>query len=134
IGESFAVGMNQRTADGRRLRLVDASVGMMLGLALVGLAFYWVLHQYNAVSLTNTGLKADMVRFADVSVYFLFALVLFGMLAFGFRRGGDLSTPYVQSARLIANNSVLWVLFLASVAASVFFSCDSLSNASCPAA
>jgi len=32
------------------------------------------------------------LRLADVSVYFLLALVLFAMLAFGFRRGGDLST------------------------------------------
>ena len=61
IGESFAVGMNQRAADGRRMRLVDASVGMLLGVAFVGLVFYWVLHQYNAVSLTSTGVKADMV-------------------------------------------------------------------------
>ncbi len=133
IGESFAVGMNQRTADGRRLRLVDASVGMLLGLAFVGLAFYWVLNQSNAVSLTNTGLKADMVRFADVSVYFLLALVLFAMLAFGFKRGGDLSTPYVQSARLIVKNAVLWVMFLASMTASVFFSFDSHFNAIFPA-
>ena len=122
IGESFAVGMNQRTADGRRLRLVDASVGMLLGVAFVGLIFYWTLHQYDAVSLTSTGLKADVVRLADVSVYFLLALVLLAMLAFGFRRGGDLSTPYVQSFRLIVKNAVLWVMFFASMGASVFFS------------
>ena len=133
IGESFAVGMNQRAADGRRVRLVDAGVGMLLGLAFVGLVFYWILHQYDAVSLTNTGLKADVVRFADVSVYFLLALVLFGMLAFGFRRGGDLSTPYVQSLRLIVKNAVLWVMFLASMGASVFFSFDSHFNAIFPA-
>src|SRR5215831_17008062 len=36
IGESFAVGLNQRAADGRRIRLVDAAVGMALGLAFVG--------------------------------------------------------------------------------------------------
>src|SRR5436190_10528058 len=133
IGESFAVGMNQRASDGRRIRLVDASVGALLGVAFVGLAFYWVLHQYNAVNLTNAGLRADMVKFADVSIYFLLALVLFGMLAFGFRRGGDLSTPYVQSARLIVKNAVLWVMFLASMAASVFFSFDSHFNAIFPA-
>jgi len=132
IGESFAVGMNQRTAEGRRLRLVDASVGMVLGIALVGVVFYWVLHRYDAVSLTNRGLKADMVRFADVTVYFVLALVVFAMLAFGFRRGGDLSTPYVQSVRLIVKNAVLWVMFLASMSASVFFSFDSHFNAIFP--
>ena len=54
IGESFAVGMNQRTSDGRRLRLVDASVGMVLGITFVGIVFYWTLHQYDAVSVTNS--------------------------------------------------------------------------------
>ena len=62
IGESFAVGMNQRASDGRRIRLVDASVGALLGVAFVGLVFYWILHQNNAVSLTSTGVKADMVQ------------------------------------------------------------------------
>ena len=60
-------------------------------------------------------------------------LVLVGMIAFGFRRGGDISTPYVQSLRLIVKNSVLWVMFLASMAASVFFSFDSHFNAIFPA-
>jgi len=133
IGESFAVGMHQRSPDGRRLRLVDAIVGMLLGIAFVGIAFYWVLHQYDAVSFTSTGVKADMARFADVSVYFLFALVLLGMLAFGFQRGGDISTPYVQSLRLMVKNGVLWVMFLASMSASVFFSFDSHFNAIFPA-
>ena len=55
------------------------------------------------------------------------------MLAFGFRRGGDISTPYVQSFRLIVKNAVLWVMFLASMGASVFFSFDSHFNAIFPA-
>jgi hypothetical protein len=133
IGESFAVGMNQRAADGRRMRLVDASVGALLGLAFVGLVFYWTLLKYDAVSLTSSGVKADMGRFADVSVYFLLSLVLLAMLAFGFRRGGEISTPYVQSLRLIVKNAVLWVMFLASMSASVFFSFDSHFNAIFPA-
>lgn len=133
IGESFAVGMNQRTNDGRRVRLVDASVGALLGVAFVGLVFYWTLHQTNALALTSSGVKADMGRFADVAVYFLLAMVLLAMLAFGFRRGGDISTPYVQSFRLIVKNAVLWVMFLASMAASVFFSFDSHFNAIFPA-
>ena len=133
IGESFAVGMNQRATDGRRIRLVDASVGALLGVAFVGLVFYWTLHQTNALSLTSTGVKADMGRFADVAVYFLLSLVLLAMLAFGFRRGGDISTPYVQSLRLIVKNAVLWVMFMASMAASVFFSFNSHFNAIFPA-
>jgi hypothetical protein len=132
IGESFAVGMNQRAADGRRVRLVDATVGMLLGVAFVGIVFYWLLNQYDAVTVTNTGFRADMVRFVDVSVYFLLGLVLVGLAAFGFRRGGEISTPYVQSLRLIMKNAVLWVMLIASMTASVFFSFDSHFNAIFP--
>src|SRR6516164_5578920 len=71
IGESFAVGMNQRSGDGRRLRLIDATVGMLLGMALVAIVFYWVLQQYRAVLITPAGVEADMVRFSDVATYFL---------------------------------------------------------------
>jgi len=133
IGESFAVGMNQRSADGRRVRLVDASVGMVLGVAFVGLVFYWLLNQYSAVTVSNTGWHADMVRFVDVSVYFVMALVLVGLAVFGFSRGGEISTPYVQSLRLMMKNAVLWVMFLAAMGASVFFSFDSHFNAIFPA-
>jgi hypothetical protein len=134
IGESFATGMNQRTPEGKRLRMIDATVGMLLGVAFVGIAFYWVLHQSSAVSMTKqAGLQTDWIKVADVSTYFLLAMVLVGMIAFGFRRGGDISTPYVQSVRLIVKNSVLWVMFLASMAASVFFSFDSHFNAIFPA-
>jgi hypothetical protein len=66
-------------------------------------------------------------------VDFLLVMVLVGMIAFGFQRGGDISTPYVQSLRLIVKNSVLWVMFLASMSASVFFSFDSHFNAIFPA-
>jgi hypothetical protein len=133
IGESFAVGLNQRTAEGRRVRLVDATVGMALGVALAGIVFYWLLNQFDAVTVTNTGFHADMVRFVDVSVYFGMGLLLVALAAFGFRSGGEISTPYVQSLRLIMKNAVLWVMLLASMTASVFFSFDSHFNAIFPA-
>ena len=129
IGESFAVGMNQRAADGRYTRRFDATVGMGLGVAFTGLVFYWLLNQFGAVTVTNAGVRADMVRFVDVSVYLLMALVLIGLAMFGFSRGGEISTPYVQSLRLMMKNAVLWVMFLASMGASVFFSFDSHFNA-----
>ena len=136
IGESFAVGMNQRAADGRRVRLADAIVGMLLGVAFVGLVFYWVLqplrrHQpEQAAPASSADLDQGRRR---LGLYFLLVLVLVAIIGFGFRRGGDISTPYVQSLRLIVKNSVLWVMFLASMAASVFFSFDSHFNAIFPA-
>ena len=130
IGESFATGMNQRSASGKGLTAREATVGMLLGVALAGLAFYWLLNQYSAVGFTRAaGLVADWGRFADVALYFLIAVVLVAVIAFNFRRGGDISTPYVQSVRLIAKNAVLWVMFFASMGASVFFSFDSHFNA-----
>jgi hypothetical protein len=133
IGESFAVGMHQRTADGRSVRLVDAGVGMGLGIAFAVLVFYWLLNRFDAVTVTNTGLRADMVRFADVSLYFVMGLLLIALAVFGFSRGGEISTPYVQSLRLMMKNAVLWVMFLAAMGASVFFSFDSHFNAIFPA-
>jgi len=132
IGESFATGMSQRTSQGSSVRRVDATAGMLLGLAFAAIVFYWLLDQYDAVSVTNTGFHADPARFADVSLYFLLALTLIGLIAFGFRRGGEISTPYVQSARLIAKNAVLWVMLLAAMGASVFFSFDSHFSAIFP--
>jgi hypothetical protein len=133
IGESFAVGMNQRTAEGKKPRMADAVVGMSLGLVLVGIAFYWALSQSSALTLTNHGFRADPVRIVDISVYFLLAAALLAAMVFGFKRGGEISTPYVQSVRLIIKNAVLWVMFAASMSASVFFSFDSHFNAIFPA-
>src|SRR5215510_5770720 len=134
IGESFAVGMHQRAADGRRARLADATIGMALGVALVGLLFYWVLQHFDAITLSNAaGFRADMAKIGEIGLYFLIGLVLIAIIAFGSRRGGDISSSYAQSLRLMLKNAVLWVMFLSSMAASVFFSFDSHFNAIFPA-
>ena len=134
IGESFAVGMNQRAPDGRRPRLPDALVGMCLGVALVGLIFYWALQHFDAITLSNAaGFHADLAKVGVIGLYFLIGLVLIAIIGFGSRRGGDISTSYAQSLRLMVKNAVLWVMFLSSMAASVFFSFDSHFNAIFPA-
>jgi len=138
IGESFATGMNQQLPRGKSFSAREAVIGMGLGVALVGLVFFWLLSQYNAVGFTRTAgvvqsFRADWERFADVALYFLIALLLVAVIAFNFRRGSDISVPYVQSVRLIVKNAVLWVMFLASMTASVFFSFDSHFNAIFPA-
>jgi hypothetical protein len=134
IGESFAVGMHQRAADGRRARLADAVIGMALGIALVGLLFYWVLQHFDAITLSNAaGFRADFAKVGEIGLYFLMGLVLIAIIAFGSRRGGDISSSYAQSLRLMLKNAVLWVMFLSSMAASVFFSFDSHFNAIFPA-
>ena len=59
--------------------------------------------------------------------------MLIAIVGFRSRRGGDISTSYAQSLRLMVKNAVLWVMFLSSMAASVFFSFDSHFNAIFPA-
>ena len=134
IGESFAAGMSTHSgSSGRRRHRVDATVGAFLGLTLSALVFYWLLHTTHAVRITqNAGLTADWTRFVDVSVYYLIAVVAVALVVFGAMRGSDLSSPYVQSIKLIVRNSVLWVMFLAAMSASVFFSFDSHFNAIFP--
>ncbi|HXF55437.1 MAG TPA: hypothetical protein VNK52_15090 [Hyphomicrobiaceae bacterium] len=134
IGESFATQMNHRPSNGGGFGPRDAMIGMLLALALVGITFYWALQQFEAVTVTGAAtIEADWHRFADVAFYYALALIVIALIAFNFSRGGDLARPYVQSARIIAKNLVLWVMFLATMAASVFFSFDSHFNAIFPA-
>ena len=133
IGESFAVGLNQRTAEGGRTRMADVSGGMLLGLVFVGRC--------------STGFCTSMMPSASPGRERQRRLrqdprhcgllpdpaMLVVLIAFGLRRGGEIATPYMQSIRLIAKNSVLWVMFLATMGASVFFSFDSHFNAIFPA-
>ena len=127
IGESFATGMNQRPEGGRvRWRAADSAVGMVLGLAIVGTVFYWLLHQFGAVSWTRTAdFGFDWDKFQTIAMYFALVLLALGVAAFSFSRGGEIAVPYVQGARVIARNAVLWVMLIACIGTSVFFSFDS---------
>ena len=55
--------------------------------------------------------------------------LLFGVLGLlaAFSRS-DVVSPYAQALRIIAKNSMLWVMFLACMSTSVFFSFDSRFN------
>lgn len=134
IGESFAAGMNRRLPDGRPAGRLDALIGVVLAVLVVAVAFYWVLYSSGTFGFTKAGISTgfNWSRFADISAYFAVGLIVLGVLAFNFARGGELSLPYVQSTRIIIKNAVLWVMFLACMATSVFFSFDSLFTAIFP--
>lgn len=134
IGESFATGMSHRP-DGSKVQRkpADSAIGMMLGLAIVGAIFYFLLHAFGAVSWTRTANFAfDWSKFATVAMYFAIVLLALGAFAFSFSRGGDIAVPYVQGTRVIARNAVLWVMFVACMGTSVFFSFDSFFTAIFP--
>ncbi len=125
IGESFATGMNRRLPDGRPAGRWDAIIGMLLAFAAVSALFYWVLQSYGAINWAR-GSPIEWNQFANVSAYFAVALLVIGVLAFNFKRGGELSVPYIQSTRVMVKNAVLWVMFIACMGTSVFFSYDAL--------
>jgi hypothetical protein len=136
IGESFATGMSPRSrgsdrsaAPGRTAAGAGLIVGTLLALALSFVGARW-LGVFNApVGAVNAALGwselADRALWIGVGLLLLATLIL--------NRSSDVAAPYVQSARVIARNAVLWVMFLACMATSVFFSFDSLFSAIFPA-
>lgn len=131
IGESFAVGMNHRpqrrgaregagefsTFLHRLQPLVAAIVGILLFVAVMLLAMQWLgTVDINNPALYNKGLWA----LSDKLLFAAAAILIVAIIAIN--AGSDLVEPYTQSARVIVKNSVLWVMFLACMATSVFFS------------
>jgi len=132
IGESFATGMNERAPDGTMRRGgADAVIGMLLALALTTVVFLWILKQTGAATWTTSALPSfDVTKFTDVAMYFAMGVILIAVIALN--RKTDLALPYVQSTRVMIKNAMLWVMFLACMATSVFFSFDSLFTAIFP--
>jgi hypothetical protein len=127
IGESFATGMNQKSANGAEgfSRKAQVFLGPVVGLLLFITLAAWML------PASTSGLGPDATpgmstfdRFGDnliVLVAGILAVALVVVYA-----ASDLVKPYLQSSRVVVKNAVLWVMFLACMATSVFFSFDSL--------
>jgi hypothetical protein len=96
-------------------------VGLLFGLAmLVAIAKSLSGASFGEVLAGN----ASWLSFADKAFYIGLGLLLIATLLVNNK--SDVAQPYVQSARIMAKNAVLWVMFLACMATSVFFSFDSL--------
>ncbi len=116
IGESFATGMNQmRGRYGRKVSAPMVALTVLGGGLLLTAAAVWII---------RVGLSNDQALFSIATVGAL--LVAAAMLIFFSR--SDVLQPYAQGVRIIAKNSMLWVMFLACMATSVFFSFDSRFN------
>ena len=118
IGESFASGMNvNRDGAGRR----DGGFGLewfagaALGVFIIAGGIFILANGFN--ERTEPLLSGEQIMFALVAVA---VVALIAILQ------GDLLAPYLQSVRIMLRNAVLWVMFLACMATSVFFSFDSL--------
>jgi hypothetical protein len=137
IGESFAIGMNQQAAraQSRGSFGLDPMVANILG-AIAGIALFIALF----VLAMSSGTPVDPKRLTTAAGSWTtlgdkLILVVAGLLVMALvalYAASDLVRPYIQSVRVIIKNSVLWVMFLACVATSVFFSFDSLFTAIFP--
>ena len=119
IGESFATGMSQTTRSEAGLSMKSQAIagmfgGLVLTAALIAIAF---------VSPSAFTAHGDALLYVAAGTGILFLVMAFQW---------DLLQPYVQSSRVILKNSVLWVMFLACMITSVFFSFDSLFSAIFP--
>lgn len=121
IGESFATGMNA-SGTGKP----NKAAGLAVALAVF----------FGSTLLILAAAVYGMTNEIDPNtwIYGLVAaggLLLLTSLFIKFR-GGDVVTRYSQAVRVVAKNSMLWVMLLACMSMSVFFSFDSRFNAVFP--
>lgn len=128
IGESFATGMNMQTSRAPS-RLVDPRTQTVLGAVIGVLLFVTGLVLFLQLTGQTDIRQASADAFAWSNMGDKLLIVGFGLLAvalFVLYAASDLVRPYLQGARIIVRNSMLWLMFLACMATSVFFSFDSL--------
>ncbi|MEM1307850.1 MAG: hypothetical protein AAGG99_10015, partial [Pseudomonadota bacterium] len=163
IGETFATGMSHRPApaiaapagggamavghDGRANsgpRSVDmAWQGIRRFAALFGLivggfvAVALALLAIDAMGIRSAG-SYDRVTLSGISNDLLLAalvgLFIFAAVGAAATAGRQVWGDYVQAMRIMVRSAVLWVMFLACMATSVFFSFDSLFSTIFPQA
>ncbi len=109
IGESFATGMNQRAREGA-IGVLGMATAIIAAVAIVG----------GVIALAVFGAPGFSSR------NMAFAAIFIGVVGFIGAMQTDVLQPYFQSSRVILKNAVLWVMFLACMTTSVFFSFDSL--------
>ncbi len=128
IGESFATGMNTQSRKGpvpfanpAVQTWLGTGIGLLLFIAALTLFMQWT----GAADVRNA--TADDIAWSKTGDKFLmFGVGLLLVALFALYAASDIVKPYIQGARVIIRNSVLWVMFLACMATSVFFSFDSL--------
>ncbi len=130
IGESFATGMNQQMPKGKGAASAFATshnLQFAAGLTLIGIAFASV----GAFVLMFNGKGPDANQIARGLTYVGAAIFLTGLLIVAAR--AHTLRGYFDASRVIIRTAILWVMFLACMATSVFFSFDSLFSTIFPA-
>ncbi len=131
IGESFAGGMNQRSQEARGRSTGEWVAGMGIGILFAFALMTAIANSLGAFDMRAAAGSTTWSSFADKALYLAVGLLLVATLIINNK--SDIAQPYLQSARIMAKNAVLWVMFLACMATSVFFSFDSLFTSIFPA-
>ncbi len=131
IGESFATGMSQKAAghSGTLPRPVQAAMGGLIGVLLFVTLAAMFLFRGSLMGGDGAGAQTPMAT-GDGLLIIVVGLLVAALVAL--YSASDVVKPYLQSTRVIAKNAMLWVMFLACMASSVFFSFDSRFNAIFP--
>jgi hypothetical protein len=134
IGESFATGMSQQSTGAPRGTLsrgFQAGAGGLIGTLLFITVSVLFLQSTGQVDVRSASAgNVDFWGISDKLLVIVVGLLLAALIAL--YSASDIVKPYLQSSRVIVKNAVLWVMFLACMATSVFFSFDSLFTAIFP--
>lgn len=137
IGESFSAGMNYRpqrqrgngtarSALGFLQPMVGSVIGVLMFLAIAALILNHLTAGQAPEQAAGGWLAiSDNLLFASIAI-----LIVAGILLLSF---GEIARDYTQAVRVVLRSAVLWVMFLACMATSVFFSFDSLFSTIFPA-
>ncbi len=128
IGESFATGMNTQSQRAES-RLVNPAVQTWLGTGIGLLMFVAglaLVMQWTGQADVRQATSDDLSWSKTGDKLLIFGFGLLAVALFALYAASDLIRPYIQGSRVIIRNSMLWVMFLACMATSVFFSFDSL--------
>ncbi len=134
IGESFATGMNmQSQAAGKRVvnPHIQTWIGAGIAILLFITGFVLYMQWTGQADVRQAGSESlQWSKIGDKLLIFVFGLLVVAL--FSVYAASDVVRPYLQGGRVILRNTMLWVMFLACMGTSVFFSFDSFFTAIFP--
>ena len=132
IGESFATGMNFRPvaqtgerSNRQTLLAMQPIIGTIIGLLLFTAMALLVLNYAAPSQLSQQDWATNSWMLLPDSLL-IGAIVILVTATILLNAGSDIVSDYLQAMRVMVRSAVLWVMFLACMATSVFFSFDSL--------
>ncbi len=128
IGESFAIegGGRQHADPAFRSRRFQATLGRALGIFLFLAVLLLIANHYglfNAELANWTTLSPGYFSLENI-LWGVIAITLTGLLVLN--AGREFIDDHLRALRVVTRNTMLWIMFLACMATSVFFSFDSL--------